>query len=566
MRMRYLISACRTALWLAGFQLVGAFAATAPAAAACPGDNGGLTLPPGFCATVFADRIGHARHIAVAPNGVVYANTWSGAYYGNAKPPAGGFLVALQDANGDGKAEIIKRFGATPEKGGAGGTGVAVHGGALYAEEKDKILRYTLPAAGIVPAGPGEIVLSGLPLTGDHPMHSFAIDSKGGLYVDLGSTSNACQKDNRAAGVPGASPCTELETRGGTWKYDAARTGQKFSPAERFATGIRNGEALAADDTGVYAVQHGRDQLFENWPRLYTQKQGADLPAEVLLKLRQDGDYGWPECYYDGARKKLVLAPEYGGDGGRKVGACAGKLPPVAAFPAHWAPNALALYHGGQFPAAYAGGAFIAFHGSWNRAPGPQGGYNVVFQPLSGGKSAGAWTVFADGFAGAYKNPGQAAYRPAGLAVAPDGALFISDDVQGRIWRVTYQGDKAARLQAAPAPKPAAPDRVDTKGFPVPPGASAAQVAAGEALFREKSCGGCHGSNAKGTPFGPDLTAGKWLWGDGSLAAITRNIRDGVPHPKEYRTPMPPMGGSPLSGDELTAVSAYVWAAGHRSR
>jgi hypothetical protein len=93
----------------------------------------------------------------------------------------------------------------------------------------------------------------------------------------------------------------------------------------------------------------------------------------------------------------------------------------------------LLIYSGSAFPAGYQGGAFIAFHGSWNRAPEPQGGYNVVFQPLKDGKAAGNFIVFADGFAGAVKEPGQAAFRPTGLAMAPDGALFISDDVHGRI-------------------------------------------------------------------------------------------------------------------------------------
>ena len=109
-----------------------------------------------------------------------------------------------------------------------------------------------------------------------------------------------------------------------------------------------------------------------------------------------------------------MLAPEYGGDGGKKVGDCDKFDPPVAAFPAHWAPNDLKIYKGSQFPKAYQGGAFIAFHGSWNRAPGPQGGYNVVFQPLADGKASGDYVVFADGFAGQKKEPGRRRASPLG--------------------------------------------------------------------------------------------------------------------------------------------------------
>src|SRR6516164_4080914 len=166
-----------------------------------------------------------------------------------------------------------------------------------------------------------------------------------------------------------------------------------------FVTGLRNGEGISFDRAGrIFATQHGRDQLGQNWPKLYTLKQNANLPAEELVQLRQGSDFGWPECYYDDAQKKLVLAPEYGGDGGKAVGVCAQKKAPVAAFPAHWAPNDMLIYEGGQFPSAYKDGAFIAFHGSWNRAPEPQGGYNVVFQPMADSKPSGPLVVFAVGF------------------------------------------------------------------------------------------------------------------------------------------------------------------------
>jgi glucose/arabinose dehydrogenase len=550
----------------------------------CAGDNGGITLPPGFCATVFADHIGHARQMVVGANGVVYVNTWSGRYYRNDTPPAGGFLLALNDTTGNGRADVVVRFGPGAESGNAGGTGIALYNGALYAETNDRIVRYTLPVDTAAPSGPADVIVSGLPLTGDHPMHPFRIDERGALFVDLGSATNSCQSANRMPDSAGIEPCTELETRAGTWRYDANRTGQRFSPAERFVTGLRNGEGFAFDAAGrLFATQHGRDQLRENWPQHYTPEQGANLPAEELVQLEPGADYGWPYCYFDQFQGKLVLAPEYGGDG-KTIGLCAGKRAPVAAFPAHWAPNDLIIYLGHQFPDAYRGGAFIAFHGSWNRAPFPQGGYNVVFQPLADGKAAGPFVVFADGFAGAIKEPGQAAHRPTGLAVGLDGALYISDDQHGRIWRVTYHGPATAKVAAAATP----PSRADASApgaavppegihpnagaqlaaLPTPPGATPDEVALGNRIFEGQvgsaPCTGCHGTDGKGSPLGPDLTSGKWLWGDGSLAAIAHTIAVGVPKPKAYGEPMPPMGGAQLSSAQLTALAAYVWALGHR--
>jgi glucose/arabinose dehydrogenase/mono/diheme cytochrome c family protein len=574
-------------------------AADAPACA-----DIGLTLPDGFCATVFADSIGHARHIAVGSNGTVYVNTWSGRYYGNDTPPAGGFLVAIRDTTGDGRADVTARFGDSVKSGGTGGTGIALYDGALYAEANDKILRYALQAGSITPAGVPHVVVDRLPLTGDHPAHPFAIDSSGALFVNSGSATNACQVQNRIPLSPGHRPCTELRTRAGIWRYDAKRTGQHFSAAERYASGIRNAVGIAVDSTGggLYATQHGRDQLAENWPKLYTLVQGQNFPAEELLRVERGTEYGWPQCYYDSAQVKLVLAPEYGGDGGKAVGPCATKRNPIAIFPAHWAPNDLLLYSGKQFPARYRGGAFIAFHGSWNRAPGPQGGYNVVFVPFANGKPTGQFEIFADGFAGANKEPGQAAHRPSGLAVGPDGALYISDDAHGRIWRVAYTGASAVAAGAGSSgPRASAPGGGATPsaesadsvgppegthpdaganpgGLPSPgstsvssavkaAGITPSMVALGDSIYRGQvgggTCTGCHGQNATGTPLAPDLTDQQWIWGDGSLASITRTIRQGVPAPKQHNGVMPPMGGAQLTPAQLAAVGAYVYALSH---
>src|ERR1700683_5855885 len=317
---------------------------------ACSNDDSGLKLPAGFCATVFADGIGHARHMVVSPSGAVYVNTWSGDYFGSDTRHEGGFLVALEDKTGTGKAGVIERFGETVQSGGAGGTGIGLYKGWIYAEINDRIVRYSLPAGALVPRDPPETVVSGLPLGGDHPMHPFIISKEGSMFVDVGTATNSCQPKNRQPEIPGANPCTELETRGGIWRYDANKTNPSFSPADRYATGIRNGEGFAIDSAGrIFVTQHGRDQLHANWPNLYQPTEDATLPAEEVMVLKQGGDYGWPECYYDAVQKKLVLAPEYGGDGGKSVGVCASKIAPVAAFPAHWAPNGMALYDQKKF-------------------------------------------------------------------------------------------------------------------------------------------------------------------------------------------------------------------------
>lgn len=543
----------------------------ATATGACAPDNGGLTLPAGFCATVFADSIGHARHMVISEDGTVYVNTWSGEYFGNDKPHAGGFLVALRDTTDDGVADAVARFGDSVESGGHGGTGIALYRGAVYAEANNRILKYVLAPGGLNSTAAAEVVLDSLPLTGDHPIFPFVIDSSGALFMSSGSASNACQVKNRVKGSPGHKPCTELETRGGIWLYDAKQTGQHFSKDERYATGIRNAVGIGMDASGqVYSTQHGRDQLAENWPKLYTPLQGQNFPSEVMLRITRGADFGWPTCYFDSTQVKLVLAPEYGGDGGKAIGECATKTLPVAYFPAHWAPDALLFYNASAFPAAYRGGTFIAFHGSWNRAPAPQGGYNVVFVRIAGDQPVGQYEVFADGFAGASKEPGKALHRPTGLAVGPDGALYISDDVRGRIWRVVHGGSAVPTPVAsvAPAPEVAAPSGVPSLSTAAKAaGITPAMVALGDSIFHGQvangPCTACHGSDAKGTPLAPDLTDDKWLWSDGSLKGITQTIKEGVAAPKEHRGVMPPMGGVQLTPAQIAAVGGYIFALSH---
>jgi glucose/arabinose dehydrogenase len=270
------------------------------------------------------------------------------------------------------------------------------------------------------------------------------------MYVNVGSGTNSCQTEDRKPDVPGINPCAELETRAGIWRFDARKENQTEATGLHFARGIRNavGIAISPLDGKLWTTQHGRDQLADWRDKLgldaaTVNTYNAENPAEELLQVNQNEDYGWPYCYFAVDQHHLVLAPEYGGDG-KKVGECAQKHEPVAVFPGHWAPNALFFYTGSSFPARYRNGAFIAFHGSWNRAPEPQAGFNVVFQPLSGEKANGAYEVFADGFSpkgGTGRASAAAGYhRPTGLAQAADGSLYVADDAGGRIYKIIYTG------------------------------------------------------------------------------------------------------------------------------
>jgi glucose/arabinose dehydrogenase len=344
--------------------------------------------------------------------------------------------VALRDTDGDGRADSTAYFGER------GGTGVAVAPGWLYVDQGPELVRYPLPAGSLRPNGAPQTVVTGLPM-GGHSAHNFVLDGRGGLFVNVGSRTNSCQQNDRGTGSPGVDPCTELDTRAGVWRFAADRPGQTFAPAARYATGIRNAMGLAVEPRSgqLYTTQHGRDQLLQNWGTRFTAAQSAELPAEEFMQVNQGDDFGWPYCYYDHqpSAQRLVLAPEYGGDG-RAVGRCASKKAPVAAFPGHWAPMASLFYTGSAFPARYRDGVFISFHGSWNRAPLPQAGYRVVFQPLQGGRASGRYETFADGFAGETATPSAARHRPAGLAQAPDGSVYVTDDARGRVWKIVYTG------------------------------------------------------------------------------------------------------------------------------
>ncbi len=391
---------------------------------ACDSDNGGITLPAGFCAVVVADQVGAPRHLAVAPDGDVFV-----ALEGRR---GGGGILALRDTSGDGKADVQQTFGS------GGGTGIALGKGALYFGTASTVYRYALRPGSLAPLGDPDAIVKDLPI-GGHSAKNLALAPDGRtLFVNIGSATNSCQVADRSSQSPGEDPCPELAYRAGVWRFDATQHDQTRTSGTRFATGIRNAVGLAFAPSGeLYATQHGRDQLGQNWSKLFTVEQSAEKPSEEFFKLSEGDDYGWPYCYHDAELGHLVLAPEYGGDG-KQVGRCTDKKEPLVVFPAHWAPDGLTFYSGTQFPARYRAGAFVAFHGSWNRAPLPQAGYRVVFVPFKDGKPVGTYETFADGFW--KEDPAGPKHRPVGVAVGPDGSLYITDDAAGRIWRVMYRG------------------------------------------------------------------------------------------------------------------------------
>jgi len=425
MKNRFLLAAtvfsCLTGLWIA---------CTPKEQASKSIDNSQLTLPSGFSGRMLIDSIGKARHLAVTSQGDIFVKLEDTV--------KGAGIVVLHD-NGD-DATVKSTFGKF------GGTGIFIRNGYLYASSNEEVYRFWLNENGEVvdPLNP-ELIVSGLIDRDQHESKSLVLDNAGNIYVNIGAFSNSCQKEDRQKGSLGMTPCPVLDSAGGIWMFKAEKANQTYKDGVKYATGLRNVVGLDWNQAlnQLFVMQHGRDQLNSIFPDMFTVQQSAELPAECMFAIKQGDHCGWPFTYYDPAQKKKILAPEYGGDGKKEGGS--EYIDPVVGFPAHMGPNGLLFYTGDQFPARYKNGAFIAFHGSWNRAPEPQKGFFVVFQPFKDGKPDGEWEVFADGFSGSAEKSasGDADHRPCGLAQGPDGSLYVSDDKGGAIYRISY---------AAPAP------------------------------------------------------------------------------------------------------------------
>ncbi len=391
-------------------------------------EDDSLTLPSGFQAVVVVDSLGRGRHLAVRDNGDIYVHLGSRTEDDHS-------IIAMRDTSGDGKIDIKESFAPFP------GTGIKIHKDHLYFATKGRIYRSPLLAEQLLPAPQIDTIALLEGAEGGHSEKTFTFDQAGNMYVNVGSFSNACQEEKRTKGSPGIDPCVELETRAGIWKFNDSEREQVQTRDMRYATGIRNAVAITWDPASqsLYALQHGRDDLHRFWPDIFTEEQNVELPAEEFIRVEQNDDFGWPYCYYDHLQNQRFLNPEYGGDG-KEVGRCADAKDPLIGFPGHWGPNDILFYQGSQFPEKYHKGAFIAFHGSWNRLGHPQDGFRVVFVPMKDGNPTGDWEIFADQFIGSSSidAPGEAKYRPCGLAEGPDGSLYIVDSMKGRVWRIVH--------------------------------------------------------------------------------------------------------------------------------
>ncbi|PYR90115.1 MAG: cytochrome C [Acidobacteria bacterium] len=479
-------------------------------------DDGAITLPPGFRALVVADnlvvnrKVGNTgerlRGIAVAPSGDIYAKGKLGA------------IFALRDTDGDGRADMIKEFGP-----GDGGTHIAFHDGWLYHSSRTAVYRYKYTPGELVPTTAMQTVVSNLPAEKDHDAKAFAFDDVGRMLVEIGSPYNVYSNPDRQLGAKGMDATEFQKTYGGFWRFDPNTLNQTQANGTRFSTGHRHSLALVWNPVSkhFFMVQMGRDNL---------------NVVDPVHMLDEGSNLGWPYSYWDPFKKGHMVAPEFGGDNFKRVDPDPYDKP-VVAFPAHWAPIQMTLYNGTQFPEKYRGGAFVAFHGSWNRAPRPQAGYQVAFVPFDAkGMPLGTYETFADGFAGkdVFVNTGDARFRPAGVAVGPDGSLYISDTEKGRIWRVMYTGETTTAARRAAA---------STSGNFVPPD----DRSRGAQLYQQ-ICAACHMPDGNGVSgMQPPLVGSAVVAGD--PATLIRVVLHGpaqvlpANRPK-YANQMPPFAAA----------------------
>lgn len=394
--------------------------------AECENESQELVVPEGFCVTEIANTLGTVKNLVIRDNKDIYVALR------NRRLKLGGVL-GLRDTDGDGKIDIVSRVHDMPT------LGLAIYGDHLYFSTDTTLYRQRLSPNQLIPANSPEVVIDGFPKQDMHGGKAFVINPAGDLFINVGAPSNNCAGEDEKMGQQ---PCPELEYQASIWKFTVEKTAQKFPhDGQQYARGVRNAYAIDwhTRSNKLFVVQHGRDKLHELWPEIYSTEKEALLPAEELLLIGQGDVFAWPYCYYDQVLDKMIRAPEYGGDGHSNEG-CLDYPKPLVAFPGHYGPNALRFYSGTEFPEKYHQGAFIAFHGAVQISTGKLQHNQVIFIPFNHGMPGKNWEIFIDGFSGPPGSElGNTEYRPTGLAIGPQGALYVVDSTQGKIWKIGYR-------------------------------------------------------------------------------------------------------------------------------
>lgn len=347
-----------------------------------------LNVPQGFVVNTFATGIENARMMAIGPDGAIFVTR-----------PEKNEVMVLEDTNGDGVAD--RRWTAVVKLPYV--HGVTVHNNRLYLATPTQVWAADIRADGGLREP--EILIRNLPDGAQHPNRTIAVGPDGMLYISLGSSCNACDETN-----------PEHAT--------LIRASLDGKQREIFARGLRNTVGFGwHPETGeLWGMDHGSD-----W-------RGDAIPPEELNQIREGGHYGWPFCYGDRVVDELTIGTPPNGQTRREF--CGQTMPMTMGYTAHAAPMGMVFYNAAQFPPEYVGDAFVAMRGFWNRRP--PVGYSVVRVRFQGGQPAGFedfLTGFLAGNAEAYLG------RPVGIVVARDGSLLVSDDTNGVIYRVSYQGD-----------------------------------------------------------------------------------------------------------------------------
>lgn len=346
-----------------------------------------LKLPAGFHIELWAENMGSARMMAVADNGTVYLTR-----------PRDGDVLILRDADRDGRADAPVTFASDLK----GVQGIALHQGYLYYSQISKIWRAKLKADGS--GETPEVFLEGLPEAPSHTNRSLVFGPDGKLYVAVGSSCNACEETN-------PEHATLLQVDLSTRKRTI------------FARGLRNTVGLAFNPTTRQIW--GTDQDAD-W-------RGDDQPPEELNLIEEGQHYGWPYCYGKAVPDKLL---EKAPAGETIEQFCGHTRPAVVNLVPHGSMLGALFYTGNQFPAEYRGDFFIAQHGSWNRSE--PIGFRVARVDFEKGKPV---VQQETSFVSDWLTPDRKQQwgRPVGLAQLRDGSLLVSEDSNGKIYRVTYK-------------------------------------------------------------------------------------------------------------------------------